>query len=76
MFDVEAPFNAERYSTARFRVKQERLLFFHHNLVNYPVLSMLPISWLFNFSTPWKLLMERFQFLGFDEIYYELEVVK
>ena len=60
----------------RGRLKKERLLFFHHNLVNYPLLSKLPINWLFNANKAWRLLMERFQFLGFDEIYYELEVVK
>jgi hypothetical protein len=76
IFAPEAPFNAERYSPARFKVETEELFFFHHNLINYPLLSRLPINWLFNFGMAWKLMMERFQFLGFDEIYYELRVVK
>lgn len=76
LFSPEAPFNGERYSTARFAVDQERLLFFHHNLINYPWLSALPINGLFNLGMGWKLMMERFQFFGFDEIYYELRVVK
>jgi len=76
IFKPVAPFNGERYSPARFEVREERLLFFHHNLINHMYLSRLPINGLFNFSTEWKLLMERFQFLGFDEIYYDLEVVK
>jgi len=72
----EAPPTGERYSKARFNVVKERLLFFHHNLVNFPFLSRLPINGLFNFGLHWRQLMERIQFLGFDEIYYELEVVK
>jgi SAM-dependent methyltransferase len=68
----ERAFNGERYSKARFKLQRERLLFFHHNLVNFPILSKLPINWLFNFGRVWQQLMERFQFLGFDEIYYEL----
>jgi Methyltransferase domain len=72
----EILFSGERYSKARFNVVEERLLFFHHNLVNHRLLSKLPINWLFNFSLDWKQLMERFQFFGFDEIYYSLEVVK
>ncbi|MBI5094222.1 MAG: hypothetical protein HZB26_17510 [Candidatus Hydrogenedentes bacterium] len=76
IFKPDAPFNGERYSHARFEVRAERLLFFHHNLVNHLYLSRLPINGLFNFSTEWMLLMERFQFLGFDEIFYDLEVMK
>ncbi|MEA3365365.1 MAG: hypothetical protein U9Q79_06965 [Candidatus Hydrogenedentes bacterium] len=76
LFDDEAPFNGERYINARFRVRDQRLLFFHHNLVTHPWLSKLPINWLFNWAPVWQLLMERFQFCGFDEIYYRLEVLK
>jgi hypothetical protein len=55
----------------------ERLLFFHHNLINAIFLSRLPLNGLFSFGgVLWQELMERFQFLGFDEIHYELEVVK
>lgn len=76
VFRPESLFNRERYSRSRFETVQERLLFFHHNLVNHPFLSRLPINGAFNVSRSWQLLMERFQFLGFDEIRYELEVVK
>jgi len=78
-FDVMLPeksFNGERYTKARFKLNQERLLFFHHNLVNFKLLSKLPINWMFNFSRAWQLIMERFQFFGFDEIYFELKAVK
>ena len=78
-FDIltqNTSFNGERYSKARFRVNKEYLLFFHHNLVNFRLLSKLPINWIFNFGKTWQYIMERFQFLGFDEIYYELIVVK
>lgn len=76
IFDPRPTFNRERYSKARFKIKKEKLFFFHHNLFRFKFLSKLPINWLFNFNRPWQQLMERFQFLGFDEIYYELEVVK
>ncbi len=76
MFSPEDRFNGERYSAARFRVLEQRLLFFHHNLVNYPLLSKLPINGLFNLGAGWQQMMERFQFFGFDEIYYRLEVLK
>ncbi len=76
-FQPDPQFNGERYGAARFHVRRERLLFFHHNLVNARALSRLPINGLFNFGgLLWQELMERFQFLGFDEIYYELEVAK
>ncbi len=78
-FDSFAPeegFNGERYSKARFVVRKQMLLFFHHNLANFKFLSKLPINWIFNFNRPWQDLMERFQFLGFDEIFYELKVIK
>ena len=76
IFTPEGTFNHERYCDARFNVLKEKLLFFHHNLGNAMFLSNLPINGIFNFSSPWQRLMERFQFFGFDEIYYELEVVK
>lgn len=75
-FSPKEAFNGERYSKARFNVVNERLLFFHHNLVNMKFLSRLPINWLFNLGRAWQLIMERFQFFGFDEIFYELEVLK
>jgi len=78
-FDILKPescFNGESYTKARFNLEKEKLLFFHHNFVNFKFLSKIPINWLFNLNRVWQQLMERFNFLGFDEIYYELEVVK
>lgn len=72
----EEQFNGERYTKARFIIRKEKLLFFHHNLINFKFLSKIPINWLFNFNRVWQQLMERFQIFGFDEIYYELEVYK
>jgi SAM-dependent methyltransferase len=75
-FDIFSPltsFNGERYSKARFKIKKEQLLFFHHNLANFKLLSKLPINFIFNFNRIWQQLMERFQIFGFDESYYELE---
>ncbi len=76
VFYPEKSFNGERYGVARFRLEEERLLFFHHNLITQPWLSKLPINGLFNCSLGWQMLMERFQFLGFDEMYYRLEASK
>lgn len=75
-FKPESVFSGERYSKVRFNIKEERLLFFHHNLVQNPWLSKLPINFLFNLSRVWQQIMERFQFFGFDEISYRLEVCK
>lgn len=69
-------FNGERYSNLRYKIKKQELLFFHHKLANIKFLSKIPINWLFNCNLIWQRIMERFQFLGFDEIYYELEVIK
>ncbi len=76
LFGADTIFTGERYCEARFSTECERLLFFHHNLVNYKLLSVLPINGLFNFCGPWQLMMERFQFFGFDEIYFELKAIK
>lgn len=79
-FDCLAPegmFNSrERYGKTAFRVRTQRLLFFGHNPFRMRWLGQLPIDWLFNFSWFWQKMMERFQFAGFDEIYFELVVVK
>ncbi len=76
VYSVEGSFNGERYGHARFRIETEELLFFHHNLQTVPWLSRLPINGLFNGSTLWKQVMERFQPFGFDEIHYRLRAVK
>ena len=78
-FDTMRPekcFNGERYTKARFELKKEKLLFFHHALINFKFLSKIPINWLFNISRKWQWFCERFMFFGFDEVYYKLEVVK
>lgn len=69
-------FNGERYNKAVFIIRKIRLHFFYPKMVNYGFLSKIPIDWLFNFNRTWQRIMERFQFLGFDGISYELEVVK
>lgn len=75
-FRPEGLWNGERYSEKRFNVKKEKLKFFYHNMVNFPILNKIPIDWMFNFNRTWQMLMERFQFFGFDEIQYTLEVIK
>lgn len=72
----EESFNGERYNKARFKINKVRLHFFYPKLVNYGFLTKIPLDWMFNFSRTWQRFMERFQFLGFDGIYYELQVIK
>lgn len=67
---------SERYGKATFHVRRQRLFFFGHNPTRMPILARLPIDWLFNGGWVWQKFMERFQFAGFDEVYFELEVVK
>ena len=69
-------FNGEQYNKARFKIHKIKLYFFYPKMVNYGFLNKLPINGLFNFNRTWQRIMERFQFLGFDGIYYELEVLK
>jgi len=76
IFRPEGTFNGERYSKARFELVSERLLFFHHKLQSMKFLSKLPINWLFNCCRTCQLLCERFQIFNFDEIKYQLSVVK
>lgn len=79
-FDCCVPggmFNSrERYGKACFRVRKQRLLFFGHKPSRCMWLGRLPINWVFNVGWVWQKAMERFQFAGFDEVYFELEVVK
>jgi SAM-dependent methyltransferase len=75
LFRPEPIFNGERYSKARFKLIDEKLMFFHHNLDSMKFLSKLPINWMFNFGRTWRLLMEKFFFPGFDEIKYILRKV-
>jgi ubiquinone/menaquinone biosynthesis C-methylase UbiE len=76
IFNPEDVFTGERYSLARFELKEEKLLFFHHSLQTMPGLSKLPINWIFNICRPWKQIMEKFCIFGYDEIKYVIEVVK
>jgi len=76
LFRPEPVFNGERYCKARFELLEEKLIFWHHNLVNFNFLSKIPLNWLFNFSRGWQLLMEKFHIWGFDEIKFVLEVKK
>lgn len=66
----------ERYGKASFEIEKEELLLFGHNIRKIPMLSKLPINFIFNLSWMWKKAMERFQLLGFDEIHYVLKAVK
>ena len=81
-FDIWKPEDTatgERYGDdkVRFDVKEEKLLFFHHNLTNFKFLSKLPINWIFNFGgRNYQQLWQKFYIWGFDEIYYQLEVIK
>lgn len=61
--------SGENYSTALFKINEE-LIFFLHKWLPIP-------NWIFNFGGRyWQRAMERFQLFGFDEIHYELEVIK
>lgn len=73
---LDKGFNDERYGKARFEIIEQKLLYFHHNSVEIPLLSKLPINGLFNFSRNWKLILEKFFPLKFDEITYKLKVIK
>ncbi len=75
-FNPDGMFNGESYGKARFNVNEIYLFFFYPKMVNWNFLSKLPINWIFNLTRTWQRFMERFQFLGFDGIYYEIEVVK
>lgn len=78
-FDIYKPktrFTGERVGKARFCIKKERLIYFHHSPKDYPILSMLPINWMFNINRTWQIIVEKFLPLKFDEYYVRLEVVK
>jgi len=68
--------SGERYGKAAFMVKRQRLLLIGHNPVRCKWLGRIPVNGLFNINWIWQKLMERFQIFGFDEIYFELQVVK
>lgn len=78
-FDIykqEGVFNKERYGKARFKILKQELIYFHHKAAEIPLLSKLPINFLFNFSRKWQLMLEKFFPLKFDEIYFRLKVIK
>jgi SAM-dependent methyltransferase len=74
--NLSPKFNGERYGEARFKVIREELLYFHHKPYYFPILAKVPINWLFNFHRIWQLFLEKFLPLKFDEIYYQLKVIK
>lgn len=68
--------SGERYGRCVFEVRCQRLLLVGHNPVRAKWLGKLPINWIFNLGWLWQKAMERCQILGFDEVYFELVVVK
>ena len=75
--NINCPVTFERYCNVKFKVKAT-LLFFHHNLYTMKFLSKLNkfINWFWNINPMWQRFMERFNIFGFDEIKYEIEVIK
>ena len=68
--------SGERYGYGVFKVRRQRLLLIGHNPVRCRWLGRLPLNGIFNLGWFWQKAMERFQIFGFDEVYFELEVVK
>ena len=71
-------FSGERYNKARFNIK-ERLMVLHHSSQNFGFMNkaVLPLDWFFNAGGHvWKMFWEKFNLFGFEEIRYELEVIK
>ena len=69
--------NNERYSKARFKVLKQELRLCLRGYETIPLLNLLNfLNPIFNFSKVWQLLMERIWFIGFDEIWFKLEVRK
>lgn len=76
--------SSQDYTTARFKVIKEKLHMFKRNErgTRYPRFSIFVaevnslLSFFCNFSRLWKLACEKFWIFGFDEISYNLEVVK
>jgi len=68
----------QEYSPARFKVVKEELHLVLRDFEKYGFLKPLNcINFMFNsLGKFWQLLMERCFFIGFDEIYYKLEVLK
>lgn len=75
-FSNDRGYYGEKYNNAIFQIEEIKLMFFHHKCIQFPILSKLPINWLFNFSRNWQRAMEKFQVFGFDEIFYRLKVTK
>lgn len=73
---LDSGFNGERYGKARFEIIKQKLIYFHHKGAEMRFLSKIPINWMFNFSRMWQLFLEKFSFLRFDEVYYELKTIK
>lgn len=80
-YEINDMFTKERYGNRRTRlnVLKEKLsiAFSEHKNKKLAWTCYLNIlNPLFNFSHFWQILMERYFYGGFDEIYYKLEVVK
>ena len=73
---LDKGFQGERYGKARFKILKQKLIYFHHKAAEIPLLSKLPINWLFNFSRTYQLILEKFFPLKFDEIYFRLKLIK
>lgn len=75
---IGTPQAGERYNKARFEVK-ERLMLLHHSSHNFAWANA-PARILDNFfnlgGENMKLIWEKINLFGFEEIYYELKVVK
>lgn len=69
----------ERYNKARFNIIKEDFLLLPKTSPNFAWAYdfTIPLNWFFNlFGRKWRLFWEKFQIFGFEQIYYELEVVK
>ena len=72
----------ERYNKARFKILKQELHLIHNSVSHtskryvkyFRILNV--FNPLFNICWLWQLIMERVFFIGFDEIYYKLEVIK
>ena len=77
VMDVKVPCSYERYNSARFNIKAT-ILPFHHNYFHFHFLSGLNkfTAWIFNISPTWQMICEKITPWGFEEVHYQLEVVK
>ena len=77
--DVKGAWKGERYGKARFNILKEKLgvLYYNSRYFGFANLLVKPLNLFFNLGgIRWKQFWEKFNILGFEEIYYELQVVK